>query len=448
MEGYMLTESKTKGTKDHNERLVFTHWDPAVYKPYHSINDFIIEIIWSALQYDRIYLRDMYLAFNAHLAELFLKEESKGILERLLETGFVRIHTMKPEWYPKKLKNSPLEKPITARAEYVEKYSTYGTEKFKPNETLKRFHEKLDRFLKNNYETAIEEQPDYSIPEVFRQEFLETVCTRENQNVLLEHGCYQGLSYRCLDEFAEYAANPEYAKSKIIESGQKVPPHPKGKLRYIRSLAYQCSALPKYNQFERKAIQKLIQSIFAKVYCDSMSSDGCYNNLLPETIIKMEDNKQDPILSLRVEIAKGVNIKIDRNAFLEALIKAREETLYLRNPIRSFQNITDVRNELKIAADIFGKYYHDNLPNSPIVVDDCKMLVGLLGANISFISLLPSPYKERAVATSIGVVSIAKLAECLKYVYRRKRSKQLSNNIKQAIDTRFVKPPLITKAKT
>lgn len=446
-----MTETKLKDTNDYNTHLVFTHWDPSGYKPYSNINDFIIEIIWASLQYDCIYLRDVDLVLNSHLCEMFLREESKSILERLLETGFVRIHTMKPEWYPQKIENSPTEKPIAARAEYVEKYSTYGTQKFVPNENQKRFYKKLDSFLLTHRRTAIEEQPDYGIPSVFQKEFLGTICTKSNQNELLEHPYYTGLTYRCLDDFAQYAADPEYAKSKIIESGQEVPEHPDVELRFIRSLGYQCSSLSKYSEYEKKAIQKLIQSIFAKVYCDSINADGRYSDLLPETLIKIENSTQGDDLPLRVETVKGANIKIDHKTFLEALIEARKNTFYMRHPLKSSQeskNLQTIKVEINKASDIFAKHYQNNLPNSQLV-RDCEVSLGLLGTGICFVSLFqPIPYKVEAIATGGAMASIAKISEGLRYICRRINSKQISRKIKRAIQVRFVKVPLLTKPKT
>ena len=86
--------------KQSSRSLVFTHWDPAVYEHYFNLNDFIIEVIWSGLLYDHIYLRDSDLAVNAHLAEFLLRENSLDIFRKLLETGFIKIHSMKKTWYP------------------------------------------------------------------------------------------------------------------------------------------------------------------------------------------------------------------------------------------------------------------------------------------------------------------------------------------------------------
>jgi hypothetical protein len=446
-----MPETELKDAYDYNTRLVFTHWDPAVYTPYSNINDFILEIIWASLQYGRIYLRDLDLALNKHLAEMFLREESKGILERLLETGFVRIHTMRPDWYPAELKNSPLEKPIAARAEYVEKYSTYKGIEFKPNENQKRFYKKLDGFLEINRENAIEDQPDYEIPTVFRKEFFETVSNGTNQNALLEHPAYYGgLTYRCLDDFARYADNPEYAKSEILKSGQKVPKNLE-RLCFSRSLGYQCSFFSKYNINERTAIQRLLQSIFAKVYCHSISSDGRYSELLPETMIKIKNQKYDENLPLRVETVKGTSIKIDRNTFLDALIQSRKKTIYLRNPIKSSQetrNITEIKEELEEAANIFAEHYQENLPNSQLG-KHYEMCLGLLGSGIFCVSIvLPTPYSELGKTIGGGiVVSIAKISECLRYLCRRRYSKQISRDLKQVIHARFVNVPLLTKPK-
>lgn len=440
-----MPENKRKNASGRSKRLVFTHWDPTVYQNYTNINEFIIEIIWAALLYDRIYLRDVDLALNKHIAEMFLLEESRGILESLLERGFIRIHTMNPEWYPRKLKNSPLENPIAVRAEYVEKYSTYGTHKFKPSDVQQEFYQKLDSFLRVNRETAIECQPDYGIPKVFRKEFLEIIGNETNRNKLLEHSYYGGLTYRCLDAFTRYANEPEYAKSEILKSGQKVPEYPGEKLRFIRSLGYQCSSLLN-TEHERKAIQKLLQSVFANVYCDSIEADGRYSFLLPEILINAEDNEQNDQSLLRIERVKKANINVNHKTFLEAIVDVRKNLPDLRNPIKSLQDISVIRNELNNVADVFAKHYGSKSPDSKLAIN-CETWLGSLGESVVAISILPI-FKELRVA-GVSINSLAKISsKFLKHITQQKYRKRISKELKRSMHARFVRVPLFTKRKT
>lgn len=259
--------------------FVFTNWDPTAY-PDLSGEMLLVHIAVAALRYETVLIRDQDLTFNKAIAGVFIgrdKEVYRNLLEELFATGALRVNKMRPEHFGDDLMaEEAVKTPIRTRALFVAKRSSYGSLPFNPDEgPLPEFHAFMDDLLRRYPSTQKYQNPDANIPGKFKAEFL-TLCDDCNGG-FVEDPDFGSIRPGTLSAIGDLVAFPNRAVDYLQGAGKPLIGSPESP----RSLVYHIADTDRFRP-DKAGVERLAQSIFAAVYCQSEDAEGVFSHLLPE----------------------------------------------------------------------------------------------------------------------------------------------------------------------
>lgn len=321
-----------KATKKNNfdatnsQKLILTHWEPAVYSA--KQNPYILqELIISALVYGEVLIKDTDLILNKHVNSYLSKKDNYEIFAELLRLGLVKILTLPPKYYPQNMRTDPSFEPISARAEEVSLRKTLGEMEWTPDDKARRFYKSLDNLLlqsRNGLRIVKPVGEDNPFAK-WLGKFL-----KEREHFQLERfpqfkgidGAIADVLIKCCDEegyWIKFLQDQGRTTKKIGEGG-----------KFYRSGAYQVLALFPSNR-GIQSIKNLIQSIFNSWYCENENAHGRWGGKLieaPYSYASESEANEAIIQAVKTEVVyTGRKIKLLENPDIGKIILKTKEKM-------------------------------------------------------------------------------------------------------------------------
>ena len=390
----------------------YTNYESYNYSYHSSAEDFLIDLIIYALQYEEILIKDLDLVLNDKI--IFYLTSNKNItffFEELLKRGIVKIVLSRPETYSRDddIVRMAEYAPILARAEFNRKHTGRAAKEFVIKGYMHHFYTKLD-FIINEYQNiASVPQPFPGLPKAFEKTFRNIITSTTPEMWIdfefKESWEHDGLNI--LKELQYYKSDIQNALKLLHDKFPKDKKMYENELTFSRNLLYWCLKLEEFNYDQTYQMRKLIQSVFASKYCNFMNSHGRFSNIiLPEPPFFMsqgDDHKRGEKFRSRSK-ASVIPINCAQMNLIDALVEARKTTLLMFNT----QDKKEIERQKDAAIDIFKSYYID-----PSTISDKEQL-----------KIATVDFKNEVINVfTYGVFNVAKiLKKHILWALKRRRS--------------------------
>jgi hypothetical protein len=249
-------------------QIVLTHWNAGVFRPA-ALPQLLPELIIYALLYDEVLIREEDLITNRAITRLLASDDNLRIFSELLAGGFVKLLRLPLDSYPAGRRFDPIRLPISARVEEHQVRRSYKGNPWKPTAWEWRLFASLDEIIAKHPSASRYHLP-FASDNPFAAQLGEILQNREEYR-LPSHPVFRYLNARTADTFVSFCQDPDAWRRFLHHKGVDNPivgPD----AGFYRSAAYQCSNfLP-----TRRAIRRLVESVYAATYCERESSDGRY----------------------------------------------------------------------------------------------------------------------------------------------------------------------------
>ena len=294
--------------------IVMVDWSRYNQPTEKTRDEFLWHQILLSLLYEDVLAQDETLVCSRKLARWFPDSESFRLLEQLVDCGGLSV--LKRPWqkYPKDLRERALQHPIAARREQLERFSVDndGT----PLHFSKKqyaFHDRFEALLLSRPRAHRHAGSRVKSDQDLMQEFadlLVTVLADPRYKKWLRRK-FRNISEKTAEDFVRFAQDPDLALQRLREKhpGERprFTPQP-GRLVFSTALAVQVAAT--YGN-EAEHLQNLIESVFARPFCQHEGADGRYGKALrdlPLTMDAEQDGEVEPLDALKVEVAVRVPV--------------------------------------------------------------------------------------------------------------------------------------------
>jgi hypothetical protein len=219
--------------------------------------------------YDEVLIREEDLLTNRVATRLLADDNNFTVFSELLSSGLVKLLRLPVDVYPPGRKFDPVRLPISSRVEEHQLRRTYKGKPWKPTSSQWQLFRRLDEIV-TKYPSASRYHAHFPQGNPFASQLAEILDNRESYR-LSSHPVFRYLDNQTADQFSTFCHDPEAWRRFLSDQGVTNPivgPD----AGFYRSAAYQCSRfLP-----TRRAILRLVESVYAATYCERESSDGRY----------------------------------------------------------------------------------------------------------------------------------------------------------------------------
>lgn len=255
-------------------------------EPTHSGRDeFLWHQILLSLLYDEVLAQDENIVCSSKMARWFPDNDSFRLLEEIFECGGLAVLKRPLERYPDELKERALTHPIGARREHVERFSVNndGTAiQFKKSQL--QFQNRLEVLLADRPRAHRPAGTQANSGSNLMQEFarlLAHVLTSSRYEPWLKSKFKHHITQSMAEEFVQYIDSPARAIDRIKEKHPNRSPKftpQSGLLEFSTALAVQVAST--YPPDTAKALQTLIEMVFARPFCQEEGAEGRYGRRL------------------------------------------------------------------------------------------------------------------------------------------------------------------------
>ncbi|MGD1100601.1 MAG: hypothetical protein ABSA59_00935 [Terriglobia bacterium] len=264
---------------------------------------FVWELMLYSLLREEVLIQDEALVLSEKFARAFSPRPRGRILDELFDIGSLVVLKYPREAYPDPdLQERSVKFPMEARSQYIQRHTTRGAKLFSPTQDQLQICGHLDRILKDRPSAHREtgEHSTINVFDVFSERMVKVLSDRRYRSWLL--AAFPGTTERMLCEFATYAAEPDEAIRRIFEKCKTARPDPQG--RFTRSIAYQVAET--YGKRQARAMQAVIQTVFAYVFDQRERAIGRYSSVLREMLLLSGDSADEndtlPIITIDAEV--------------------------------------------------------------------------------------------------------------------------------------------------
>lgn len=315
-------------------RIVLTHWNAGVSRP-GLASTLLPELAIYPLLYDEVLIREEDLITNRAITGLLAEERNFAVFSEFLRMGLVKLLRLPAEAYPAGRRFDPVRLPISARAEEHQARRTYKGKPWSPTHSEWDLFERLDDVIRQNPSASRYHTP-FSRTNSFAEQ-LGFLLENEAAYRRVSHPLFRHLDGKTTDKFLSFCSSAEAWKRFLRNKGvRKVILGPDA--GFYRSAAYQCSEfLP-----TPRAARRLVESVYAAVYCDRESSEGRYGGNLIEMPYQFESDEQRleaADAAVKVEVSPtGAAIGLPQSPGIAAALAATrtsEEVKYWRETVEA-----------------------------------------------------------------------------------------------------------------
>ena len=222
-------------------RLVLSDWAADVEAIASSRDALLYELLVSALMYDAIFIQDESIVLSDKLAAWFGTQEGFDLLSTILNSRAFIVLTLQ-NW-PGELEELRVNRPMLARARYIEKYATKGENPFHPTVAQLVFYERLDQYFSDN-RTLVQHPAAadgrFDLIPTFGS-LMREVLTNSRYIAWLS-STFGDVDAPVHETIAGCTLDPEEAVRRVFNKFRKKPNlahSPDGRVLFTRSLAYQ-----------------------------------------------------------------------------------------------------------------------------------------------------------------------------------------------------------------
>lgn len=338
------------------------------------------EFLWHqtllSLLYDEVFAQDEILVCSQRMARWFGDEESFRLLEELVECGGLSVLKRPWERYPKELQEQALKQPIAARKVHLERFSVNNDgAPLQFNLEQLQFHKKLEGLLASRDHAhrfaGSKKKQGKDLMQQFASLLAKVLTERKYKRWLRLR--FKNITPEIADDFVQYIRDPDSAidrlKAQMPDRPPKFTPQ-SGAPVFSTALAVQVAAI--YGEREAKELQDLIETVFARPFCEEEDAEGRYGSLLRELPFLLKDEGREnagPVDAVKVieavKIPVGLPSPGPNFANIIGKLRQLDSMKQLRKAMNQlgrdtkFANATDAWNA--VAADLAGLVSKNNL---------------------------------------------------------------------------------------
>jgi hypothetical protein len=251
-------------------RIILTNWNAGVFHS-SATPRLLPELIIYSLLYDEVLIREEDLITNRVVTGLLSEENNFAIFSEMLISGLVKLLRLPAETYPLGRKYDPLRLPISSRVEEHQLRRTYKGKPWKPTSSQWRLFQRLDEIVVR-FPDASRYHTPFPQENPFAAQLGEILENRDSYG-FASHPVFSYIDPKTADQFAVFCRDSE-AWLRFLHKRGITNPIVGPDAGFYRSAAYQCSAfLP-----TRRAIRRLVESVYSATYCEREDSDGRYGD--------------------------------------------------------------------------------------------------------------------------------------------------------------------------
>jgi hypothetical protein len=300
-----------------------------------------------SLLYDEVSAQDETFLCSRRMTRWFRDQKDFRLLEELFECRGLRVLKRPWEKYPKELKDEAWEKTITARRKHLTDFSVENNGKpLHFSKAQVEFHKNLENLLLNHEAyhryAGSKKKPGQDVMREFAT-LLELVLTDRRYKKWLKRN-FGSITPRVADDFVRFIHDPasaiDYLKKARAGLSPRFTPQAGGP-PFSTALAVQLAAT--YRN-EAKELQDLIETVFAKPFCQEEQADGRYGPLLRDLPIPLEgvetEGGMGRIFSVEVKVKVPLILPLPSPNFSKVI-----------NEVRESRNGRNLRNAMSLLSD-------------------------------------------------------------------------------------------------
>jgi hypothetical protein len=251
-----------------HQQIILTHWNAGVFHS-ESLPQLLPELVIYSLLYDEVLIREEDLLTNRAITGLLSDEDNFSLFSELLISGLVKLLRLPLESYTPGRKFDPTLLPISARAEEHQLRRSYKGKPWRPTRREWQLFERLDEVVRK-FPSASRYHASFAQGNQFAAQLAEILENRKPYR-LTSHPVFRYLDEQTADQFLKFCRDPE-AWQRVLRDQGVTNPIVGPDAGFYRSAAYQCSELLP----TPRAIRRLVESVYAAIYCERESADGRY----------------------------------------------------------------------------------------------------------------------------------------------------------------------------
>ena len=315
-----------------NRSIVMVDWSRHNEPTPCTRDEFLWHQMLLSLLYDDVFAQDETLVCSKKMSRWLHDSESFRLLEQLFECGGMGVLKRPWERYPRELQERALELPITARREHLERFSVNNDgEQIRFDDKQRAFHNRLEAFLVGRPHAHRHAGSEKKLGKDLMQEFgnlLATVLTDGRYNKWLKSR-FKNITPGIAEDFVRFIHDPSKAIERLKRKRPDRPPRftpQSGGLVFSTALAVQVAAT--YRKEEAEELQGLIETVFARPFCQDEGAEGRYGRLLRDLPFPLEVEEEETgiadVVKVEVLVKAPLRLPWPGPNFAEIIEKVRE----------------------------------------------------------------------------------------------------------------------------
>jgi hypothetical protein len=288
-------------------------------------DQFLWDLMLLSLLYDDVFVQDEIVLCSKTLPKWFPDTESFRLLEETIESGGVSLLKRPYQRYPNELQGLAQIQPITARREHLTRFSVDNDGaplRFTPQHLA--FHNRLEAFLASRPRAHRYAGEQNKLGGDLMHEFGRLLASVLKDPIYERwlRTTYRTITPAIADDFVVFIHEPEKA---IARLHQERPDHTarytpqSGKPVFSTALAVQVAATYQ----AAKPLQDLIESVFARPFCQDEGADGRYGKALRDLPIDVPRNT-GKVLKVETQVAVPLTLPWPGPGFSRIIATVRE----------------------------------------------------------------------------------------------------------------------------
>jgi hypothetical protein len=316
----------------------------------------LYEILLLSLLYDKILIQDEVFALSNKMARWFSDEMYSDLLRKCFDLGTLVILKHPIHAYPTDdLKELSLDAPILARAKYIQRFGTRGEHRFHPRPHQRALYDVIDQCLQTRpgAQRPVGSLMQLDIMSTFGNILHDVLSS--GHYARWRDSAFRGVTDDMAEDFVHFVEEPERLAAKLKDYRQSyvILPDPQGKPIFNRSLAYQAASL--YPPRQSRAMQRLIQTVFAAPFSWRENAAGRYSRSLRELLwlpsgafSEAGDYQEEgEIVSVEAHVDVPIVLPKLSSDFVDAIVRVRksEPGRKLRESVRQMGEEVDFKSQ-------------------------------------------------------------------------------------------------------
>jgi hypothetical protein len=321
-----------------------------------SRNQFLWDLMLLSLLYDDILVQDEIILCSNKLPAWFPDTPSFLLLEEIIDIGPLKILKRPQHRYPKRLQELASNRPISARREHLAKHSVNNDGKpIAFTAAQHAFHNRVEAFLKNRpsaHRFAGSSAPaGHDIMRHFGKLLRDVLTNTKYDDWRRDQ--FPTITPRVADKFADLISDPKHAIDHLrgTPDGARYTPRP-GTHVLNTAIAVQ---LARTFPTAANHLQDLIETVFARPFCEEEDADGRYGTKLRDLPLLAPTHLNPPEVVYRVDtITSALHLPRPGRgvARVIATVREMESGKRLRKAMRRLHKDTDFRYAITAWGDV------------------------------------------------------------------------------------------------